>query len=94
MFLEVWTDKFPITFDGLVVESFVMEGNRWHVTQVNEIKLEQNRKGKWEITISAFPYGGMNGFGIPDNSVPGMQQLIAEVNRVRAERYSLAPVKS
>lgn len=92
VFIEVWTDEFPITFDGLVLEVFNRDTDRWHVTQVKEIKVEQSRKGKWQLTISAFPHGGMNGFGIPDRSVPLVATLVAEVNRARQERYSLGPV--
>lgn len=94
VFIELWADKFPITFDGLVVEAFFTDGNRWHVTQVHEIKLEQARKGNWQLSISAVPFGGISGFGIPDSSVPLVAQLIAEVNRVRHERYGLGPVRS
>ena len=95
MFLEVWTEKFPITFDGLVVEAFTTGDNgRYHIAHIKEISLGQGRKGGWHVTIDAFPYGGLSNFDIPDSSVTGVQQLIAEVNRVRHERYSLGPVKS
>lgn len=94
MFIELWTDDFPVTFDGLVVEAFTRTGNRWHVTQIVEIKIEEGKKGVQLLSISAAPNGGFSLAILPPTSVPVVAKLVAEINRVRHERFGLGLIRS
>jgi len=92
MLMECWTEEFPITFDGLVVEAFSRGGDRWHVAQLVEMRLEDGRKGVKVLRIMAGSYGGVLGGVVPERNWPLFAAMVAEVNRVRHERYGLASV--
>lgn len=91
--MEVWTDSYPVTFDGLVVEAFCSGGGRWHVTQLVDMRLDEGRKGVRIARILTDRNGGVLGGAVPEQNWPAFFAMVAEVNRVRAERYGLPPVR-
>ena len=92
MALELWTDSYPIVFDGLVLEAFSTTGYRWHVAQLESITVESGRKGVQLLSIRAGRHGGISSAILPEPSVPLVPQLVAAINKVRAERYRLGPI--
>ena len=92
MLLELWTEDYPITFDGLVVEAFSTQGYRWHLTQLESIEVERGRKGVALLRIRAGRHGGISGAVLPEASVPVVDQLLDAIDAARAERYGWPPL--
>ena len=93
MQIELWTDEYPLVFDGLVLEVFSTQGYRWHVCQIESMSLETDRKGNQRLRIMAGRYGGMSGQVLPETSVATFWQVADAIDAVRAERYGWGPIE-
>lgn len=95
MRIEVFGEgRQAVIFDGFIVEIFGFGegGARCHVAHLDKLKIKTTRKGaRLEGVMNlSMPFV----IDLTDERLPLAEQLIAEINRVRAESYGLEPVKS
>ena len=94
--IEVVVDGWVrVAFDGRVVEQFggsTREGSRrWHVTEIVSATVGTDRKGRSSLQGWA-RNKGFFGCDLDPGSEETARQLVAELDRVRADVYGLGPV--
>ncbi len=80
-------EKFPLvlSFDGKVLEAFQdISSNRIHVTWIESLQLQTDKKGKHTLDINTLGDSGLQGNEVDEEAVAKVNSLIAEVEKAKA----------
>jgi hypothetical protein len=80
-------ESFVLTFDGKVMEVFYhgsTASKRMHISQIDDIQLQADKKGNHSLNIKN-GVTGMMGIEINEAAFPQVAQLCADVLKARAE---------
>jgi hypothetical protein len=84
--IEVHLKRSIISFDGRVIEAFSdsQEARRYHVAHVETAEIPADKKGRQVLRIWMKGRGGIITGELSPEAAQQAQQLIAEVEKVRA----------
>ena len=84
--IEVRLKRSIISFDGRVIEAFSdsQEARRYHVAHVETAEIPADKKGRQVLRIWMKGRGGIITGELSPEAIQQAQQLIAEVEKVRA----------
>jgi hypothetical protein len=84
--IEVHLERSIISFDGRVIEAFSdnLEAKRYHVAHVKTADMPADKKGRQALRILMKGHGGIMTGELPPEAIQQAQQLVAEVEKVRA----------
>ncbi len=91
MMIELVGHQSVMTFDDRTVEQYGVQPGRAHVTLIEKIDSRTDRKGRITLDVGAYKQLIL-GVRVDGSMAPLVDQLVAEVNRVRVEDYGLDPV--
>ena len=84
--IEVHLDNSIISFDGRVIEAFstTQEAKRYHVAHVDVAETPADKKGRHVLRILMTGRGGIMTGELPPEALQQAQQLVAEIEKVKA----------
>jgi hypothetical protein len=84
--IEVVLERSIISFDGRVIETFGngQPSQRYHVAHVGTAAIQTDKKGRQSLQIFMQKGGGFATGELPMEAAAKAQELVDEINRVRA----------
>jgi hypothetical protein len=84
--IEVHLENSIISFDGRVIEAFSdsLEAKRYHVAHVKTAEIPADKKGRQALRILMKGRGGIMTGELSLEAIQQAQQLVAEVEKVKA----------